>query len=308
MPGIFSAATAQGRAISDLFVLELVLSALLLLFILGLITAILVRFRGRPGEPDPPQAGGHRRLEIAWTAAPLAVLAVLFGFTFQAMQRASAADQTALLLRVIGHQWWWEFQYPDLGVTAANEVHAPVDRPLTLEIESADVLHSFWAPRFGAMRDAIPGKINRLPLRIEQAGSYDGACTQFCGLQHAWMRNRIIVDPPDQFDAWVRSQQQPAASPSGGAAAMGRDIFLTATCVNCHTVAGTPAAGRAGPDLTHFGSRSTIGGGVLPNTLEDVQRWVRDAGAIKPGVLMPSFQTLSDEDLGALATYLKSLR
>jgi cytochrome c oxidase subunit 2 len=221
------------------------------------------------------------------------------------MRGVDAAQPGAPRLYVIGHQWWWEYAYPDLGVITANELHVPVGVGLAIDLESRDVIHSFFVPHFGLMRDAVPGKTNHLSLSVDRAGTFDGVCTQFCGAQHAWMRQRITAEPRDQFDAWVAQQRQPASA-SG---APGQQVFLQNTCVSCHAIRGLPAPAQVGPDLTHFGSRSTLGAGVLDNTPANLRSWIRNPHSIKPGVLMPAFgASLSDQDLDALVDYLESLK
>jgi cytochrome c oxidase subunit 2 len=302
----FDPVTRQGLEISNLFGFELVVSALLLALVLGWLIVALVRFRAPPGEADEPaQVHGHRGLEIAWTATPALILAVVFFWMLQTMRGVDAAQPGAPRLYVIGHQWWWEYAYPDLGVITANELHVPVGVGLAIDLESRDVIHSFFVPHFGLMRDAVPGKTNHLSLSVDRAGTFDGVCTQFCGAQHAWMRQRITAEPRDQFDAWVAQQRQPASA-SG---APGQQVFLQNTCVSCHAIRGLPAPAQVGPDLTHFGSRSTLGAGVLDNTPANLRSWIRNPHSIKPGVLMPAFgASLSDQDLDALVDYLESLK
>jgi cytochrome c oxidase subunit II len=307
----FAPVTTQGRAIADFWGLVLVPSAFILLLVAGLLTYVIVRFRATPGAPDPPPAEPNRRLEIAWTAAPVVLLTVLAVLMLGVMQvvkdnpNAQAAPGE-LRIRVIGHQWWWEYQYPELAAVTANELHVPIGRPLLLQIESDDVLHSFWVPQIGWKRDAIPGKINTMSVLVDQPGVYDGACAQYCLVQHAWMRIRMVAEPGDQFDAWVRQQAAPASS--GAAAAPGQQLFVSNTCVNCHSVRGVQATAAVGPDLTHIGSRSQIGSGVLPNTPENLQRWVHQVQDVKPGVRMPNYPNLSDADARALADWLESLQ
>ena len=303
-PESFAPVTDRGHSILDLFLLAMALSALVLLGVVGLLLYMLFRFRARERAEEPAQTEGNRALEITWTAAPFLLLAVLFGFTVATMRTVTSSAPSPLRVRVIGHQWWWEFLYPDLGVVTANELHVPTDTPLRLEIEAADVIHSFWVPRFGWKMDAIPGKTNVMTMRVAEAGTYDGACTEFCGVQHAWMRIRAVAQPRDQFDAWAAAQSRPASASTAG---QGQQIFLSDTCVNCHAVAGTPASGRVGPDLTHFGSRATLGAGVRANTPENLAAWIRNADAIKPGARMPHY-TYSDDELQALVEYLEGLK
>jgi cytochrome c oxidase subunit 2 len=299
--------TDQGRLISDLFNLELGLALLLFLLVGGLLAAIIVRFRGRPGEADPPQVTGNRKLEVTWTVLPVLLLACLFVLTVRTMNAVDTASPDELPIQVIGHQWWWEFQYPGLGIVAANELHVPVNAPLRLDLQSADVIHSFWLPQFGWMQDNVPGKTNQMRVRVNQVGNYVGACTQFCGVEHARMRLRVSVQPRDQFDAWVERQRQAAAAPASAAAAHGQQVFQQRTCANCHAIQGTSAQGKVGPDLTHLASRATIGAGTLDNTPANLRRWVKNAQEVKPGVLMPSFTNLSDTDLSDLVSYLEGL-
>jgi cytochrome c oxidase subunit 2 len=171
-------------------------------------------------------------------------------------------------------------------------------------MESADVIHSFWVPQFGWMRDAIPGKTNQFPAELQRAGVFQGGCNQYCGSEHAWMREWVYAEPADQFTTWLQ-QQARSTTPSG---ARGEQVFLQNTCVSCHAIRGLPAAAQVGPDLTHLGSRRTIGAGVLDNTPDNLGRWIRNAQAVKPGVLMPAFHNLSQDDLNALVAYLESLQ
>ena len=300
--------TPQGLAISNLFNLALALSALILALVVGLLLVAIPRYRERPGAPEPPQIHGNRNLEIFWTATPALLLTVIFFLTLRTMHVVDAAAPGALRVQVLGWQWWWEYRYPELGVVTANELHVPVGVPLELELTGGDVIHSFWAPQLIGKRDAIPGKWNVLRPQVQQPGIYDGACTEYCGMQHAWMRIRVVATPPDQFDAWVRGQQQPAAPPPDPLAARGQQVFLQHTCVNCHTIRGTPADGRVGPDLTHFGSRTTLGAGVRANTPENLREWIEHVQTVKPGALMPNFAGLPSADLDALVAYLQGLK
>ncbi len=305
---VLNPVTPQGLAISDLFNLLLALSALMLLLVVGLLVGAIVRYRARPGAPEPSQIHGNRNLEIFWTATPVLLVIVLFILTLRTMNSVDAAVPNALRIQVTGWQWWWEFRYPDLGVVTANELHVPVGTPVELQLTGGDVIHSFWVPQLTGKRDAIPGKTNILRLQAQQPGVYEGTCTEYCGAQHAWMRIRVFADPPDQFDAWVRGQQQPAAAPADPQASRGQQVFLQNTCVNCHTITGTPANGTVGPDLTHFGSRTTLGAGVRANTPQNLRDWVQDAQDVKPSALMPAFNGLPTADIDALVAYLEGLK
>jgi cytochrome c oxidase subunit II len=302
----FDPVTRQGLSITNLFVLELAISAALLALVIGVMAVALVRFRARPDDAaDPPQVHGNRRLELLWTATPAVTLAVIFVLVVFTMRTVNAAQDNAQPLVVTGYQWWWQFTYPNQQVIAANELHVPVGVPLEVSLESADVIHSFHVPRFGWMQDLVPGKTNSMNILVERPGTFDGSCNQYCGLQHAWMRLRVVADTPDQFNAWAQQQAAPVA-PSGS---RGEQVFLQNTCVSCHTIRGLEgASGTVGPDLTHVGGRSTLGAGVVDNTSDNLRAWISDPQQIKPGVLMPAFSSLPQADLDALVQYLESLK
>jgi cytochrome c oxidase subunit 2 len=304
----FNPITREGVAITNLFWVVLALSIVVLLVVLVPLGYSIVRFRGRPGDPDPPQVAGNRKLEIIWTGGAFALVVVLFAGAVMTMETVSAASPSALRVTVIGHQWWWEYQYPDLGITTANELHLPTGQSSELDITSADVIHSFWVPQLGWKQDGNPGQTHTMWVQVDQPGTIEGACAEYCGIEHAWMRIRVVAQPPDQFQTWVQQQRQAANSPSTDLARQGQQVFEANTCINCHTIQGTHAQGKVGPDLTHLGSRSTIGAGVLDNTPENLQRWVQHADDVKRGVLMPNFNTLSDQQAQALTAYLESLQ
>jgi cytochrome c oxidase subunit II len=302
----FDPVTRQGLSISNLFWLELAISGLLLAFVTGVMLIALVRFRARPGDTqDPPQVEGNRRLELIWTATPALTLIVIFFLVIGTMRTVDAEQPNAQPLVVTGHQWWWQYTYPNQQVITANELHVPVGTPLRVSLESVDVIHSFHVPQFGWMQDLIPGKTNSMSILVDRPGTFDGACNQYCGLQHAWMRVRVVAEPADQFNAWLSEQAAPAA-PTGS---RGEQVFQQSTCVSCHTIRGlTGASGTVGPDLTHVGGRATIGAGVLDNTPANLRAWISDPQKIKPGVLMPAFSSLSADDLNALVAYLEGLK
>jgi len=210
----------------------------------------------------------------------------------------------------IGHQFWWEFRYPGLGVVTANELHVPVSdsshpTPTFLRLLSADTDHSFWIPQLAGKTDLIPNRVNETWLDPHQTGLFLGQCAQYCGTQHAKMLLRVYVDSPEDFKAWVQRQQQPVNEDAKEAA--GRRVFERTACLNCHAINGTNGTGRFGPDLTHLMSRSTIASGAAENTAENLRLWIQNPDAIKPGSLMPAMK-LSDAELDALVHYLETLR
>jgi cytochrome c oxidase subunit 2 len=290
-------------AIGTLSIIVGVIALLIFIGVEGALVFAIWRYRAsRHLGGEAATFERNRRLEIAWTAAPALILAVIFILTLGTMAEINGAGvPAAMRITATGHQWWWEFSYG--GVKTANELHIPVGTPIDLEVTSADVIHSFWVPDLGPKKDMLPGVTNRLRLLAPRAGSYEGQCAEFCGIEHAWMRIRVVVQSQAEFDAWLRTQAQPRAATDPKA----EQIFLANICLNCHTIRGTAAAGTAGPDLTHVGARATLGAGVLPNDVASMRAWLADPQRYKPGALMPSVP-LSNTDLDALANYLVSLK
>ena len=308
-------ASTLAERIDQIYRLLIWLGAIVFVGVEAALIYALIRFRRRPGDGIPPQVHGSLPLEIGWTVVPALILVVIAVPTirtiFETQQAPPAVAGEVLNVQVIGHQWWWEIRYPALGIVTANEIHVPVGRTVNFQLETADVIHSFWVPRLAGKRDLIPNKVNHLYLTPTEPGVFFAECAEFCGLQHAKMRLRVVVEPPESFAAWVQAWQQP--TPSGPAlpsdlARRGEQLFMTGACAGCHTIAGTPAQATVGPNLTRFGSRLTVGAGVLENTPEHLARWVRNAQEIKIGVAMPSFTNLSQDQIDALVAYLESLK
>jgi cytochrome c oxidase subunit 2 len=287
--------------------------AAIFLVVAGVLTYTIVRFRRRAEDRrEPAQVYGSDRIEIAWTVIPILIVFVLTMATARIISaiQDKQAPADALQITVVGHQWWWEIRYPALGIVTANELHVPVSTTAMpalafLKLESADVAHSFWVPQLSGKTDLIPNHPNRMWIDPRQEGTFLGNCAEYCGTQHANMLLRVIVQSPVDFAKWTAVQKQRAFSNDRIEAA--RTGFLSLSCVNCHTVSGTPAAGTFGPDLTHLMSRDTLGAGVIPNTVENLRAWVKDPQVIKPGCLMPSMQ-LNAQELDQVVTYLASLK
>jgi cytochrome c oxidase subunit 2 len=224
---------------------------------------------------------------------------------------ASFADDGALTVRVTGHQWWWEVQYMDplysRRVTTANEIHVPVGRKVRVEVASRDVIHSFWVPQLHGKLDLIPGYTGTTYIQADEPGVFKGRCAEYCGLQHAHMDLRVIAEPPARFAAWYQGQLRGAATPADTLQQKGQQVFLSRACSMCHTIRGTQANSRVGPDLTHLASRGTLAAGTLPNSRGHLAGWVVDPQRIKPGARMPPNQLAGDE-LHALLSYLESLK
>jgi cytochrome c oxidase subunit 2 len=251
-------------------------------------------------------------VELAWTVIPILIVVVLFLATARVIASIQGAPRpaNAVEVTVVGHQFWWEYRYPSLGVVTANELHIPVSdpahpTPTFLTLLSADTDHSFWVPRLGGKTDLIPNHPNSMWVDPQQTGLYLGQCAQYCGTQHAKMLLRVYVETPDNFYRWIQEQRLPAHISDDVAA--GRRIFERTACVNCHAVAGTAASGRFGPDLTHLMSRDTIASGAALNTPANLRRWIQNPNAIKPGSEMPAMG-LSDSELNALTGYMETLR
>lgn len=276
---------------------------------------VILRYRERPEAPRPPHVHGSTVLEIAWTLAPAVVLVFVAVPTIQTIFRTQTAPpDDAVRIEVVGHQWWWEYRYPDLGIVTANELSIPVGRPVVLSLTSADVIHSYWAPKLAGKRDVIPNRTNHLVFAAESLGVHLGQCAEFCGESHANMRLRVVVHDSAGFAGWVARQQATPAPLDradslvrAGAAAFRRVRDpANHSCIACHVIEGV-SGGLLGPNLTHVASRETIAAGILLNTPDGLARWLRDAPREKPGSLMPKI-ALTDDEIAALVAYLQHLR
>jgi len=260
----------------------------------------------------PVQTEGNRFFEAAWTIIPAVFLLILFIFTVTTLwaittrPSSASADPQVVNLHVVGHQWWWEFQYPDLNIVTANEMHAPVNSLVYVSVDSVDVIHSFWVPQMGGKIDVIPGHTNHTWFQPTEAGTYIGECSEYCGTEHANMRMDLIVETMDDFNAWVKQMQAPLPTLTGDAA-QGEQDFLNGSCVGCHTIDGTKAAGIVGPNLTHVGSRHILAGAVIVNTPDNLAAWLANPQAIKPGAKMPDLG-LTQSQIQRLVAFLESLK
>jgi len=311
---IFKPLSTPAEAIYEVSVLVLTICAGIFLIVGGLLAYTLIRFRRRPEDDgrEPPQVYGSNQIELAWTVIPILIVFVLILVTARTIADVQNATRPAgaLDVTVVGHQWWWEIRYPELGIVTANELHVPVSdptkrRPTFLKLESADVAHSFWVPQLAGKTDAIPNRDNRMWIEPKQPGTYLGNCAEYCGTQHARMLLRVIVHPPGEFEQWVEAQRQPPVDDSQVQA--DRNVFFSTSCVNCHAINGTRADGKLGPNLTHLMSRETLGSGAAPNTPEKLRVWLRDPQLLKEGCLMPNMQ-LADTELDHLVAYLLTLK
>ena len=277
----------------------------------GLLIVAVVRFRSRPGAAEPKPVHGNTTLEVAWTVAPALILLLVAVPTVTTIFKTQAKPPAgALKVKVVGHQWWWEFQYPTLGITTADELHVPVGKAIAFDLETADVIHSFWFPAMGGKRDVIPARTNHMFWTADSLGTFPGQCAELCGLSHANMRMKLMVERPEEFEAWAARQKSAPIEPdSTTLAGRGKTLFSQSACIGCHTIEGV-SAGIIGPNLTHVGSRSSLAGGILPNTPEAMAKWISDAPGQKPGSLMPNMAGLgiTPEQVPALVAYLQSLK
>jgi cytochrome c oxidase subunit II len=282
-----------------------------------IVVAVLLYALWRSHKRKAPDASHEvdERMKRPVIAATLVTVLILLGTLVYDVSLGNALAtlprESALRIRVTGHQWWWEVEYldpvPGNIVTTANEIHVPVGEPIQIIGESNDVIHSFWAPNLTGKKDLIPGHVTATWFQADTPGVYRGQCAEFCGYQHAKMALLILAEPRSQFESWYKSQLQPAAPPSNAVTRQGEQVFMTKGCPICHTVGGTRAGGRIGPPLTHIGGAYTIGAGTLKNTRGNMAGWIVDPQRIKPGVRMPP-NDLSGPELQSLISYLESLK
>jgi cytochrome c oxidase subunit II len=303
---VLSPVSPQAEALAHLFVETLFVCAVIFAIVAALVILCIMRSRKMPDGSEPAQITGNRRLEISWTVASILIVMALFVMTVRAMRVSDPAPDKPPDLTVIGHQWWWEARYPN-GAVAANEIHIPTGTDLLLRLESPDVIHDFWAPQLGRKMDIIPGHPNFVWIRADTAGKYLGACAEYCGAEHAWMRIVVDAQAPADYEKWLSQQQQPAPAPASPLARDGLRLFREKTCVNCHSISGVDTNTVVGPDLTQFASRSTLGAGVLENGPESVRTWLKNPQLVKPSCHMPDFQ-LTQSEVNALAEYLETMK
>jgi cytochrome c oxidase subunit 2 len=314
IPSIFKPESTPADWVFHLSAFVLAVTGTIFAVVFTLLVYSITKYRQRSGDDgrEPPQVYGSNQVELAWTVIPGLIVLVLFLATARVIHSIQDAPEPPRAVDVIaiGHQFWWEFRYPALGVVTANELHVPVSDPANpsptfITLLSSDTDHSFWVPRLAGKTDLIPNRVNHTWIEPHETGLYLGQCAQYCGTQHAKMLLRVYVDSREQFDKWVQEERKPAVTTS--VAEKGRTIFETTACVNCHAVAGTVADGRFGPDLTHLMSRGTIASGAAPNNHESLRNWIENPDSIKPGSLMPAMK-LNERDLDALTAYLETLR
>jgi cytochrome c oxidase subunit 2 len=302
--------------ITSLYMQVTIWDTIIMVIVLVALLLAIFMFSSREGDPgEPSEHESDLMLELAWTVGPALILVFITVPTIRTIMKTQPTKwpASALTVEVRAHQWWWEFDYPDLKIQTADELHLPADRAVDLELYSEDIIHSFWVPALGGKRDVIPGQINHITLVPQVPGEYYGQCAEFCGLSHANMRFRVVVDTPEGFKQWTAAQSAPPDEPKQAAAADGEKIFKNAPCAICHQIRGISgfspqySYGFRGPDLTHFGSRGTLAGSILENTPENVALWIQNPDKLKPGAQMPTLG-LRGKDLRDLVAYLESLK
>jgi cytochrome c oxidase subunit 2 len=312
---IFRPASQNAAVISEFTLWFFGLSAVLFVLVEGFLLFTYFRFRKKKDDNGelPTQIEGDHRFEIGWTVIPFIILVVLFVISLGALQTITsppssvAQGEEVVEIRAIGHRWFWEFDYPNDGIVTADEMHIPMDVPVKLSLESVDIIHSFWVPELGGKTDTIPGRVNSMWILADKPGIFTGQCAEFCGLQHSLMRMLVIVESKEQYDAWLKLQQEPIPTDLSEVEEHGKSLVLEGSCKNCHTLDGTDAKGTSGPNLTHFASRQTFAGAILPTTEENVRDWITDPQALKPGNLMPKAD-LSEDQINQITAFLMILK
>jgi len=315
-PATFDPHSPETARINNLFLVLLTIATAVCLMVVTLIVVATLRrhpngITGQVGPgpvpPHPLWAKGTTWIVGGGIIFPLVVLSSVYVAALGVLNATPTAAANDLTIQVIGHQWWWEVRYPQLGITTANEIHIPTDQTVALQLTTADVIHAFWVPQVAPELDLVNGMTNTLVLTGVAAGEYRGQCAEYCGLDHALMSMLIVAESPQAFNSWAQNQRQPAATPTNTQAQQGQQVFLAQQCVYCHTVRGTSAKGQIGPDLTHVASRQTLAAVTLLNTAGNLGGWVMDPQAAKPGNKMPHTD-LTSAQLQVLLAYLESLK
>jgi cytochrome c oxidase subunit II len=309
-PSVLNPQSSVASSEADLYNIVLIIAAGVFILVEGGLVFTIIKHRRKRGDTnEPAQVTGNTTLEIIWTAIPVVLVIILFVLTLNTMQAVAAppASKGDINVVAIGHRWWWEFDYPDLGIKTADELHIPAGVTVQITLESTDVIHSFWVPQLSGKTDVVPGQTNHTWLNVPGVGIYAGQCSEFCGIEHANMRFNVVVQSAADFQTWVTNQQQPAPAPQTDLEKAGAQIVTQGVCAACHTIDGTAAKAVVGPNLTHLYSRGIFAGGIAALTDANVKAWVMDSAAMKPGSLMASVH-VSQQDIDKVMAYLKTLK
>lgn len=308
-PTVLNTASPQAEYIRSIGNGFLIAATGIFLLVVVLAVFIVIKFRAKKtGGREPRQVSGNRKLEILMVGVPLLLVIFFFFWSLHTMSAIMPpVGNHPVDVVITGHQWWWQADYKGTKIVTANEIHLPVGRQLLLQLKSADVIHDWWVPAFGAKMDMIPGRDNYLWVSIQKPGIYEGTCSEFCGQQHAWMRIRVVAQTPADFNNWLAAHNADAYQPVDSLGRAGEALFMEASCSSCHSIRGQKANGLQGPDLTHFASRQTMLSGMMANNPGNVERWLTDPQKIKEGAHMPRF-IFNQDSIRALTAYLSQLK
>jgi len=309
-PTFLNSASPISDHLARLYHIILIMALVVFVLVEGALIWILVRDRKRSSDDElPKQVYGNTRLEIIWTVIPILLVIALFVMTVQTVNAiaAPASAKSDMNIRVVGHRWWWEFDYLDQKIATANELHIPVGATVQIQLESVDVIHSFWVPQLAGKTDVVPGQHNTMWITGDQVGEYLGQCAEFCGTQHALMRFKVFVDSQEDFDAWMANQQKPAYQPQTEDEQAGFKEIDTGACAACHSLDPTEIdTKKVGPNLTHLFSRTTFAGGSFDLNEENLRSWLHDTQAMKEGNDMQI--TVPPQQIDQIIAYLKNLK
>ena len=300
------------RSIDELFWITFWIAVGVFVIVQGALILSVFVFKEKPESPEPKQIHGNTKLEILWTVIPVLILAAIAVPTVQTIFDLAREPEDALKIEVIGHQWWFEYKYPDYGITTANVLVIPADKPVRLEMWSNDVLHNYWVPKLNGKRYLVPGQTTYLNLHADSPNEFWAQCGEYCGLSHSKMRGRVLSLSQKDFDNWVINEQKNATAFSGedlSLAAEGQQVYLNAGCTQCHVVNGVwdVQGDRIAPNLTHFAVRNVFAGAALENNRENLTRWLANPAEVKPGTFMPNLE-LTESEINALIAYLETLK
>jgi len=296
------------RKLQNLIMPVFWVAAVVFVLVEVLIVWFSIRYRRRSEDDAPVQIHGNSRLELTWTIVPAALLFIISVFTLKTIAEINRVPKGNVLnVTVTGHQWWWEYNYPNENITTANELHIPVGRPVYIALTSKDVIHNFWPPKLAGKIYAIPGRINHMTLQADKPGTYYGQCAEFCGMSHANMRLRVVAMSSSDWDRWVADNTAPPVNPDPGTdAAQGQALFRQKGCASCHTVDGY-SKGTVGPNLTHLHQRTVFAGSIFELNDENLRKWLRNPPKEKPGSIMPNLN-LTEDEITKLIAYLDTLK
>lgn len=295
--------------INELFQYFLVVAASIFLLVVGYTFYYVFKYSNKKQPETPQQEEGSERIEIILATIATVITGVFVYLTITSINTIQKIpDNPKPFLEITGHQWWWEAKYPQSGVITANQIYIPTGKRILLKLTSADVVHDWWVYKLGRKMDMIPGRYNYMYMYADKPGEYLGACSEFCGVEHARMRIRVIALKPKDFKVWQQHQLQPVVSKTKDALfEKGKKLFEEKTCTNCHAINGTPYKEDIGPNLTHFGSRKRFLADMLVNNKKNLTAWITNPQKVKPGAKMPNF-ILSKSEIKALVTYLHNLK